>query len=103
MNSGVWTRLRPAVAALAAVVVVPLLAPGGAGAGGSSRLSLSPLELSTIDSINSLRASYGMAPLTLSPELFDSAMLHCQQMVERGYFAHTSPNGSSFATRVASF
>jgi uncharacterized protein YkwD len=80
-----------------------LLVPGGADAGRSSRLSLSPLELSTFDSINSLRAAYGLAPLKLSPALFGSAKLHCEQMVERGYFAHADPDGSSFASRLASF
>jgi uncharacterized protein YkwD len=103
MRSGVLTRLRPAVAALAAVAVLPLLLPGGAGAGGSSsRLSLTPLELSTIDSINALRAAYGIVPLRPSPALFGSAMFHDQQMVDRGYFAHSGP-GSSFVSRLASF
>jgi uncharacterized protein YkwD len=103
MSSGVWTRLRPAVAALAAVFVVPLLVPGGAVAGRSSHLALTALELSTVDSINAFRVSNGVEPLSLSPALFGSATLHCEQMVEGGFFAHTNADGSSFASRVASF
>jgi uncharacterized protein YkwD len=103
MNSGVWTWLRPAAAALAVVVFVTLLAPCGAVAGGSSQLALTTLELSTIDSINALRIANGVEPLMISPALFGSATLHCEQMVEGGYFAHTNPDGSGFASRVASF
>jgi uncharacterized protein YkwD len=103
MNSGVWTRLRPAAAVLAVVVFVPLLASGGAVAGASSRLTLTTLELSTIDSINALRVSNGVEPLSISPALFGSATLHCEQMVEGGYFAHTNPDGSGFGSRLASF
>ena len=103
MNSGVWIRLRPAVVALAAVLLVHLLTPGGAGAGRKAQVALTTLELSTIDSINELRVSNGIEPLKLSPGLFGSAMLHCEQMVEGGYFAHTGPGGPSFAWRLAAF
>jgi uncharacterized protein YkwD len=86
-----------------AVVLVPLLTPVVAGAGGSSQLTPTTLELSTIDAINAVRASHGIAPLRLSHALFGSAMLHCEQMIDGGYFAHTGPDGSSFASRVATF
>jgi uncharacterized protein YkwD len=102
VNSRVWTRLRPAVGALAAMLVLPLLAPAGAGAGGSGRLALNSLELSTIDSINAARVSHGLVPLEPSSELFGAAMLHCRQMVEGGYFAHNGP-GSSFVSRLGAF
>jgi uncharacterized protein YkwD len=101
MSSGVLTRLRLAVAALAALV--PLLAPVAADAGGSSRLTLTTIELTTIDSINALRVSHGVEPLSVSPALFGSATLHCEQMVEGGYFGHADPGGSSFASRVEGF
>src|SRR5215831_14821922 len=103
MNSGVFTWLRSAAAAVAVVVVVPLLAPCGAVAVGSSHLTPTTLELSTIDSINALRVANGVEPLMISPALFGSATLHCEQMVEGGYFAHTNPDGSGFGSRVASF
>jgi uncharacterized protein YkwD len=104
MSTGVWTRLRPAaVAALAAVVLVPLFSAGGAGAAGSSQLTPTTLELSTIDAINAVRVSDGLVPLRLSHALFGSAMLHCEQMIDGGYFAHTNPDGSSFTSRLSSF
>ena len=104
MRTGVWNRLRPAVAALAAVIAVPVLAPGVADAGRSAQTSsLTALELSTVETINELRVSHGLAPLTVSAQLFDSTMIHCRQMVEGGYFGHESPNGSSFLSRITSY
>ena len=79
------------------------LAPAGAGAGGSSRTALTALEASTIQSINALRVSHGLEPLEVSNGLFGSALLHCEQMVEGGYFGHAGPGDPSFANRVASF
>ena len=102
LNPGVARPVRPAVTALAVVLLV-LLAPAGAGAGGSSRTALTALEASTIQSINSVRVTYGLAPLTVSNGLFGSAMLHCRQMVDGGYFSHAGPNGSGFGTRIAAF
>jgi uncharacterized protein YkwD len=82
---------------------VPVLAPGGAEARDGASSTLTTLELSTIDSINALRVSHGVAPLELSHALFASAMLHCRQMAEGGYFSHDGPNGSTFAARMDSF
>jgi len=96
-------RLRIAVAALVALALVPLLAPGGAAGGRKSRLTLTALELSTVKAINDLRVSHGVAPLAVSPALFGSALLHCQEMVGGGYFSHSAPDGSSFAARIAAF
>jgi uncharacterized protein YkwD len=80
-----------------------MLAPAGAGAGGNAEQALSTLELSTVDSINAVRVAHGLAPLAVSQELFGSAMLHCRQMVEGGYFTHKGPGGSSFASRLGAF
>lgn len=104
MSSEVWTRLRPAAAALAAVALVPFFATGAADAGPSgTTLTLTSIELSTVRAINDLRVSHGLAALEISPALFGSARLHCRQMVEGGYFGHESAGGSGFAARMASF
>jgi uncharacterized protein YkwD len=80
-----------------------LVAPGLSGAGGSSLLTLTALERSTVQSINAIRAAHGVSPLTVSPALFGSAMLHDQQMLQGGYFSHLATDGSSFAARLATF
>jgi uncharacterized protein YkwD len=80
-----------------------LIAPALSGAGGNSQLTLTELELSTIQSINTLRAAHGVGPLTVSPGLFGSAALHDEQMVDGGYFSHLAPDGSSFSDRLATF
>jgi uncharacterized protein YkwD len=85
------------------VLLLVLLAAPAAGAGRNAWLTLTTLELSTLDSINAVRVSHGVGPLELSPELYDSAMLHCRQMIEGGYFAHEGPGGSSFASRLEAF
>ena len=84
-------------------MILPLLAPAGAGAGGNTELALTALELSTVGSINQVRTAHGLVPLELSPELFGAALLHCRQMVEGGYFAHNAPGRSSFASRLGAF
>jgi uncharacterized protein YkwD len=80
-----------------------LIGPALSGAGDNSQLALTELELSTIQSINSIRAVHGVGPLTVSPALFGSAVLHDQQMLDGGYFSHLAPDGSSFAARLAAF
>jgi uncharacterized protein YkwD len=103
MGSGVWKRLRPAVAAVAAALVVFLLAPVGSDAGGRNQQALTATEASTIQSINGVRIAHGLVPLRSSPGLFASAMLHCRQMIQGGYFAHNDPSGETFEARLADF
>jgi uncharacterized protein YkwD len=91
-------------AVLAAGLLVALLSPGRApAAGGSSHLTLTALELSTVQAINDVRVSFGVRPLAVSPALFGSASLHCEQMVSAGYFGHQGPDGSSFTDRVETY
>jgi uncharacterized protein YkwD len=103
MTTGAWIRLRPVVVALAAVALVPLLAPAASSAGDRSELAMTELESSTVEAINAVRSSHGLAPLTVSASLFASATLHCEQMVEGGYFAHVSPDGAGFVWRLEAF
>ena len=61
------------------------------------------LEASTVESINAVRVAHGLVPLTVSAPLLASATLHCEQMVEGGYFGHVAPDGAGFAWRLAAF
>ncbi len=100
---GLQFRLAALFAALSICVGVPLLATGGASAGTRSHSALTSLELGTLDQINAIRERHGLGPLRFSRGLFASASLHCEQMVEGGYFGHQGLHGSSFDRRLASF
>lgn len=45
--------------------------------------------------VNTYRVSKGVAPLSLSPKLTASAVAKCNDMVEKVYFSHYSPDGSA--------
>jgi uncharacterized protein YkwD len=98
-------ELRPAAVVTAAAIAVAaaFLVPGGAAGGTRAQTAQSALELSVVDQINELRVSLGLRPLSVSRGLFGSASLHCEQMVNGGYFGHKAPNGSSFAVRLDAF
>jgi uncharacterized protein YkwD len=50
--------------------------------------------------INEVRAAHGLHPLHLSCNLRGAAQRHSNDMVDRDYFAHTSPTGSTVYRRV---
>jgi uncharacterized protein YkwD len=88
------------LAALAVLAGAALLGPGRADAGAGSRLTLSALEQTTIVQINALRVSKGLAPLTVSRLLYDSASFHNQDMLAGGFFGHQSTDGEDFGQRL---
>ncbi len=96
-------RLVAVVAVAAVSIAASFLVPGGAAAGTREHSVQSAFDLSVVAQINELRVSLGLRPLSLSPGLFGSASLHCEQMVDGGYFGHEAPNGSSFAERLYAF
>lgn len=53
------------------------------------------LEAEMLKLINSERAEVGLPPLAADPELTAVARAHSADMLARGYFAHTSPEGRS--------
>jgi uncharacterized protein YkwD len=61
------------------------------------------LEQGVLASINALRGQHGLAPLRLSSRLSAAARAHSADMAARGYFSHTSANGSTFSRRIARF
>jgi uncharacterized protein YkwD len=75
-------------------------------AGASSQrpaTSLSTLEQGVLSDINALRKQHGLAPLRLSASLSAAARQHSGEMAARGYFSHSSANGSSFDRRIARY
>ncbi len=104
LRAGTLSPIRlAAVAALALVLLGALPGPAGAGAAATPAQSLSALELGTITEINRIRASYGVAPLAFSAQLFQAATAHSRDMVADGYFSHQTNGGRSFLRRLEYF
>jgi uncharacterized protein YkwD len=61
------------------------------------------LEQGVLSNMNTLRREHGLAPLKISTGLAAAARRHSSDMATRGYFSHTSANGSSFDRRIARF
>jgi uncharacterized protein YkwD len=61
------------------------------------------LEQRIFTEVNALRRQHGLMPLRLSSGLAAAARQHSTEMANRGYFGHSSPNGSSFDRRIARF
>ena len=59
------------------------------------------LRESVLCLVNLARANHGMRPLRFSRDLRRAAEAHSADMVDRGYFSHTGPGGSSLMARVA--
>ena len=107
-------RHRPRFRGLALMLIllvlpVLLAAPGAVArsqtkpAGKTSVIDMTRYETQLAAAINAARTRYGLRSLRLVPGLMRSAGKHSLQMAFKGYFAHSSPNGASFVTRVKSF
>lgn len=108
-NEGASWRLRSSLA-LALVLIFAIISLAYGGAANSQTKSakrpsanVSPFERELASVINVTRTRYGLRALRLVPGLMLSADKHSLQMVYYGYFAHSSPNGASFMTRVMSY
>jgi len=58
------------------------------------------LELEVLRQINVLRRSHGLTALRLSRGLRAAADAHSTEMATRGFFSHTSLDGTGFSKRV---
>jgi uncharacterized protein YkwD len=81
------------------VVVCSLLLAAPALA--STQLNSYEKQLVTL--INKERAKRGLAQLRVNARLTESARGHSAEMGELKYFAHSSPNGESWSTRVVRY
>jgi uncharacterized protein YkwD len=54
-----------------------------------------------VTELNSARTRRGLTPLRVAPGLVAAAAQHSRDMAQRGYFDHTSADGSQFWKRVA--
>jgi uncharacterized protein YkwD len=59
------------------------------------------MELTLLERINEVRASYGLHPYTLNSRLADAAGAHASEGAARNWMSHRGANGSSYYDRVA--
>jgi uncharacterized protein YkwD len=63
-------------------------------------VTLSPLEQAMVDAVNQQRQSRGLTLLKVDPVLTGLARSHAQDMIDRNYFSHTTPEGKTFKMRL---
>jgi uncharacterized protein YkwD len=62
--------------------------------------NLREIEARTVDLVNHVRREHGLDALTNQPKLNQVARAHSEDMAQRGYFSHVSPEGKDVAHRV---
>jgi uncharacterized protein YkwD len=98
---------HPALAAAAAVALVPAALPSGAGASPCAGADLDPADAAvaqvrhaTICLINGERRARGLVALHHAASLSLAGQRHTHDMVARAYFSHVSPDGTTFVARI---
>ena len=98
--------VRRALRLLLLGVSIVALWAGAAPAGATSQGPVSAtgaLEQDVLANVNLLRRQHGLGALRLSLKLSAAARSHSAEMAQRGYFSHSSANGTSFDKRIARF
>src|SRR4051794_40401983 len=91
--------LTPAI--LLAVLGALLLMPLAEAHAATPRMD--GLERAVVRGINHHRAAAGLRPMRMSAPLARAADFHTREMLVGNYFAHSSRNGGSFASRIHHF
>jgi uncharacterized protein YkwD len=58
------------------------------------------LEAQIVRELNIARAAHGLRPVRSAPSLRTAARVHTRTMLDVGFFAHESPDGTAFSERV---
>jgi len=97
IESGAFTENSAKAAGLGAAAAAPspALAPANTSVSGAS-----DFEKAVFDLINKEREQYGLGPLKWDQELADIARANCIDMVQRGFFSHTNPEGKTPGDRM---
>jgi uncharacterized protein YkwD len=61
------------------------------------------LDAGVLTQLNAIRTAHGLMPLKLNLTLTAAATGHSQQMLEDGYFAHNSFDGTPFWKRLSAY
>jgi len=89
------------LAAIAVVLLAVLvMAPTGAPSTSANVESRATLEAAVVRQMNRVRVADGLRPLRTSPGLRAAARGHSRAMLEKGFFAHESADGTAFSERI---
>lgn len=81
--------------------------PDGSAAGDSSAINATTererLELAIHERVNEARQERGLDPLAFDTDLREVARYHAEDMANRSYFSHTSPEGDTLEDRYERF
>lgn len=92
-------RARPFLLALVAAALLAAPASGNRVAASQQWT----LDRQLLAQVNAVRASHGLRPLRLSHPLSAAADSHSLEMAERGFFSHSSADGTSFSVRIGHY
>jgi uncharacterized protein YkwD len=96
-------RIRTALAlALALAALTTLVAPAGAIIQRRSTRAVA-LAAAVAAQVNVVRLQHGLRALRVSVKLNQAAGEHTAQMARRGYFSHSSADGTAFWKRIQRF
>jgi uncharacterized protein YkwD len=94
------TRVLPVLALITLVLCGPASAGRPATHSARGVAAVAGLERQTLVAINDVRIGHGLAALRLDTRLATVARRHSLSMAERGFFRHTSYEGSAFWRRT---
>lgn len=83
---------RPTASPTAKPTTAPTAAPTAKPVAASSA---SAIEREVLELVNAERAKYGLSALTWADDLASVARAHSKDMIDRGFFDHTNPDGRS--------
>ena len=84
--------------ALSALITLSTVTSSYAGWDTKPKLAGSPFDL--VNAVNALRASYGLAPYSISPILMYTAQSQADFLAATGTMTHTGPGGSGLTDRL---
>jgi uncharacterized protein YkwD len=85
------------------VVLVLVVVPARVAHATHQRTHTATLRAGILADLNRIRQRHGLAPLSLSPELTAAARVHSDEMLARGYFSHSSFDGTVYWRRIKAF
>lgn len=84
-------------------IAVATAPAAGAADGAPQRQALTADEEQAVALLNADRAAQGLPPLRVNLTLAALAREYAQDMIDRGYFSHVSPEGEAFTDRLARY
>lgn len=100
-SSGPRTLLKRALTTVATSTIAAAALLGGAHPAAAAD-STAELRTAVVKLTNVARANKGCGPLTANAQLTTAAQRHAKDMAAKGYFSHTSADGTSWDARIRS-